>query len=212
MKPGKASRNERLTNYLPGAWGTHSQDYMRLALILLASSHQYASRHKDHNVSPYPFAGIPLLFSALRALLIECNSGVFDMHEDKTIIQRLALEPNELEILRDRYQVIGDLHDQLAMMYDVRNELVHPAHRPAGTNDMTPEYLRPLKVRGVLQTSGDPFSDYPWMHQLESHRLFRYGFELLEQIALIVLPQHCPDGAMRSGYLQTYSAFRRYDF
>jgi hypothetical protein len=211
MKPGRSSRGQRLTSYMQGAWGTHSQDYMRLAPILFQASAGYAKRDKEQNVSPYPIAGVPLLLSALRAVLIECNSGVFDMNEDKLVMQRFASEPNELGILRDRYQVTGDLYDQLELMYEVRNEIVHPALRPAGTTDMTPHYLRPLKERGVLETSGDPSGDYPWFHQLQSHRLFRYAFELLEQIVQIVLPQHCPSPEMCSGYLATYSAFRAYD-
>lgn len=213
MKPGKKSRNERLTNSLPGAWGAYSQSYMRLALTLLEASYQHALGNKDQNVSPYPLTGIPLLFSALRALLIECNSGLYDMtlKEDKAIMERLSKDPNELKILYESYKVDGNLYEELSMMYEIRNELVHPALRPSGTQDMTPDYLRPLKELGVLQSTGDPSGDYPWMNQLESHRLFVYCFELLEKISHKVLPKHHTDPNDLFGHLLTYKAFHQFD-
>lgn len=57
-----------------GAWGTSSQDFIHLANLLFEKSAAYA-KHVDGNCSIYTWAGIPMLFSALRCLLVELNEG-----------------------------------------------------------------------------------------------------------------------------------------
>jgi hypothetical protein len=89
--------------------------------------------------------------------------------------------------------------------------MIHPAHRPTGTQDQTPDYLRPLKQMGLLQTSGDPNSDYPWMAQLQSHRLFVWAFSVIEQTATALLHAHYEDKNMAREHAASYSRFRQVD-
>ena len=62
-----------------GSWGTSSQDFIYLAKLLYGHSAEYAKRCSDGNCSAYTPAGIPILFSALRCLLIELNADIFHM-------------------------------------------------------------------------------------------------------------------------------------
>lgn len=207
---GRRDRTKRLEKGLSGVWGSFSQDYIRLCNLLFNQSAAYAKAHKG-NASPFVFAGLPLLFSALRALMIECASHIYSAtpDEDEVALSRLARDANELGLLRDHYGVSDELLERLALLYEVRNEIVHPSHRPAGTPDQTPDYLRPLKELGVLQTSGIPDSDYPWVAQLQSHRLFAWAFSCIEEVATILIQSHHVDPAMAASHARSYSRFRQ---
>jgi hypothetical protein len=207
---GRKDTVNRLEKALGGAWGSSSQDYIRVCSLLFSQSATYAKNHKG-NVSPFVLAGIPLLFAALRALLIECASQMYgwSRSEDRIALSRLANDPNELGLLKDRYALSDDLLQRLAMLYEIRNEMIHPSHRPSGTPDQTPEYLRPLKQLGVLQSSGSPDSDYPWMAQLQSHRLFIWAFSCIEEVATVLIHTHYEDREMAEAHVASYSRFRQ---
>ena len=208
MQPGRTNRSQRLKTSLGGAWSTASQDYVFLATQLFAlSSHE--ATPKNRYSSLYVFAGLPMLFAALRALLIECNSGVFGSVRDESALARLANEPNEQRLLEETYQLEGDLLVKLNLLYEARNEIVHPAHRPTGTSDNTPEYMRPLKELGVLVSTADPDLDYVWITQLQSHKLFRFAFETIEVVVAQVLAWHdARDPGFRCQNLASYGRFR----
>ena len=189
MLHGRKSREDRLTATHSGAWATSSQDYVFLATELYAHSARDASRNPK-GMSPYVFAGLPILFAALRALLIECNSGIYGGDRSPAVLEELAKAPNELNVLRSTYAVPTELAEDLALLYEIRNEVVHPSHRPTGTPDLTPEYLRSLKTRGYLVTTGVADADYTWLAQLQSHALFRFSFTLIEQTAKLILERH----------------------
>ena len=92
-----------------------SQDYAYLAGLLFRDSARYA-RRCDGNVSIYTFAGIPLLFSTLRALLIECNDGIYGKGRDANVLARLEKDRNELSLLKDRYLVGDDVLQDLGLL------------------------------------------------------------------------------------------------
>jgi hypothetical protein len=154
MTTGRHSRADRLSATHIGVWSTSSQDYVVLATELHRYSKRAATQHRG-NASAFAFAGIPLLFSALRALLIECNSGVYGVDVNHAALRRLARDPNEIALLQVAYGIGPQTIEQLCLVYEVRNEIVHPSHRPSGTPDSTPDYIRPLKALGVLETTGD---------------------------------------------------------
>lgn len=207
---GTKNRKARLANTFVGAWSAFSFEYLHLCIRLYMQSAEHAKL--EGGISPYTYAGIPLLFSTLRALLIECNSGMYANFEaDQAALARLATEMNELAFIRDKYGIDKALLDQLTLVYEIRNEMVHPAHRPAGTKDMTPDYLRPLKDMGILRSSGDPNGDYPWMHQLQSHKLFSHAFHLIEQVASVVIPLHEIDPNICRMRVDAFGAFRAID-
>jgi UDP-N-acetyl-D-mannosaminuronic acid transferase (WecB/TagA/CpsF family) len=182
-----------------------------LATELYALSATDASRNKKQ-ASSFVLAGIPLLFSSLRALLIECNARMYGFEMSAAVLTRLAKEQNELSLLREHYTLNATLAEELARLYEVRNEAIHPAHRPSGTLDYTPEYLRPLKALGVLVSTGDPRSDFTWMHQLQSHALFRFSFSRVEQVVEAILAYHeAQDPHFECRNLQTYQRYKSFE-
>jgi hypothetical protein len=212
MASGRESRRDRLTTTHIGAWSTSSQDYVVLATQLFSRSAHEASLHKRGNASAYVFGGLPLLFSALRAFLIECNGGMYGVESDQVALSRLAKEQNEIALLREGYGLTIQLLEKLSLLYEARNEIIHPSHRPSGATDSTPNYIRPLKELGVLETTNDPRSDYPWMFQLQSHRLFSFAFSVVEEtIAAIIAKHSASDSHFRCRNQVTYAQYRQAD-
>ena len=165
-----------------------------------------------NNISPYPIAGIPLLVSTLRALLIEANSGMYGADSDLGAMRRLATDQNEIELVAKKYIGVGSIAAQeLSLLYEVRNEIIHPAHMPAGTSHNTPLNMLLLRERGLLQSSGKPDSDYTWLSQLQSHRLFQWSFVTVEQVAEAVLANHHSMQDFAALHLKCYAKYRKYD-
>ncbi len=211
MPSDRKDRKERLTESKSGAWASSSQDYLLLANDLFEQSFAHAKRF-DGNVSPYPIAGIPLLVSTLRALLIEANSGMFGVDRDFGAMVRLANDQNETGLVSEKYIGIGsDTANDLSLLYEVRNEIVHPAHTPAGTKHNTPLNMLPLRDRGLLQSSGKSDSDYTWISQLHSHRLFRWSFVTVERVAEAVLTRHYAMNGYEASHLKCYGKYREHD-
>ncbi len=102
MASGRKDRTARLTETRAGWWASCSQDYLRLAVDLYGLSSAYAKKF-DGNVSLYPIAGIPLLISTVRALLIEANSGIYGIGEDAKSMARLAKDQNEIGLISEKY-------------------------------------------------------------------------------------------------------------
>ncbi len=185
---------------------------MHLCHLLFAESARYANAH-DGNVSPYSLAGVPVLFSALRALLIECNSGMFGKPpgDSEAALQKLDGR-NEVEFIRERYGLSREVMEHLALLYEVRNEIVHPAHRPAGTRSNTPAYMEPLRRLGVLQSTGaESAADYTWSAQLQSHRLFRWANEQIAHVAATVIDAHHANAELAQMHKATYFRFNAPD-
>ena len=104
----------------------------------------------------------------------------------------------------------GSLERDLRLLVEIRHEIVHPAHRPTGNSTNTPLYLAPLRERGLLQSAGEE-SDYVWLSQLQSHRLFRWSFQTVEQVVAILLEHHQVRSHGPVGLLDSYAAYRRID-
>ena len=207
----RKDRKERLTESRGGAWASSSQDYLRLANDLFEQSFAYSKRF-DGNVSLYPIAGIPLLVSTLRALLIEANSGMFGLDRDAKALTRLANDQNEIGLVSEKYVGLGsDMAKELPLLYEVRNEIVHPAHTPAGTPHGTPVGMLRLRELGLLQSTDADNTDYTWISQVQSHRLFRWAFSVIESVAAIVLKKHHLDEESFTFHMQSYARYKEND-
>ena len=207
MTGGRADRANRLRNFLSGPCASSSQDYVRLTNLLFEQSASYASA-TDGNCSVYALAGVPILFSALRALLIECNYGMYGAGRNEERLEVLSKSANEILFLAKNYKIPITLQQRLEILYEVRNEIIHPTHTPAGTSHGTPEYLVSLRVKGLLQSTNDEQSDYTWISQLQSHTLFGYAFAALEDVASIVLSEHHASDESRCLHLASYSRYK----
>jgi hypothetical protein len=197
---GTSDRKDRILSPKSGAWGSSSQDLVRLSLLLMSDSKLYASKY-DNNFSVYALAGIPVLFSALRALLIEVNAGMYGISRKPDRLQELAQSRNEIEYICKYYVCEAALIESLKLAYEIRNEIAHPSHMPAGTIDGTPEYLSILRDRGLLQ-------DGIWLSQLQSHRLFYWVAETIELVVNKILSNHYENEESKSNHLDTWSLFR----
>jgi hypothetical protein len=207
MTIGREDRRQRLVDPRSGSWSSSSQDFVRLATLLFEQSELYA-RSIDGNCSPYGLAGIPVLFSAFRALLIEANTGIFGLCRRPGLLPELAAASSELKFFRSYYSVKEPFAVQLEVLWEVRNEMVHPSHMPAGTSHGTPEYLLVLREQGLLQSTNREDVDYNWVSQLQSHRLFTHAFATIESAADVVLSTHHPTKDAHDMHLQSYRQYR----
>lgn len=205
MREGRNNRQGRLTENRSGVWGTSSQDFLHLANDLFKLSADHAARF-DGNVSPYPLAGIPILFSAFRCLLIELNAGIGSSDRKLAILKKLSDSPNDISVFVGTYQPADGLRHDLELLYEIRNEIIHPSHLPTGTPLNTPDYLSALRERDLLQSAGRPDSDYIWVSQLQSHRLFHWSFEVIEA-AVIVALKDTPSW-MAESYRESYGRYK----
>ncbi|MBK9306016.1 MAG: hypothetical protein IPM58_02750 [Nitrospira sp.] len=206
LNPGRDSRQSRVANHYPGVSGTSSQDFSHLAKLLFQTSAEYA-KNADGNCSIYTLAGIPILFSALHCLLIELNAGMWaNSHFDKTTLVELAKSGNDVSVIAKCYPTFPDkLRQKLDLLIQVRHEILHPAHRPGPEEkNNTPEYLVSLREAGLLQSTGNDV-DYIWLSQLQSHRLFRWAFNIVRDTVDTLLRLHDFHADMTAGILQSYS-------
>jgi hypothetical protein len=98
-------------------------------------------------------------------------------------------------ILEQRYGVTGSLLEDFKDLYEIRNELMHPAHLPPGTPDNWPEYLRRIKYVVLLNTTGRPDGDHHLLGQIASHRLFRWAMGIANRVFQAIVqsdPQRAP--------------------
>ena len=202
---GRESRKNRIIKPNGGAWGSSSQDFVRIACILYTHSLECANRI-DGNCSIYAPSGIPMLFSALRCLLIELNSGMFS--QERVIpSNRLANSPNDIHLILEFYELPEELKNRLRTLSEVRNEIIHPSHMPEVTKNNTPAYLSVLKENEILQSTGED-SDYIWISQLQSHRLFRWAFENISATVKLLLERHKVNVELANGILESYDRYK----
>lgn len=176
--PGRESRRARIQESHGGSWGSSSSDFAHLAALLYERSREDAATTQTKNWSTYVFAGIPMLLSSLRCLMVEMEKWA---PRDSGALEDLAAN-DEFQRMLKRYRVPAELQGDASDLYEVRNEILHPAHTPAGTEDNWPDYLRSLKSKGLLNTTGK-HPDYIFFGQLASHKLFTWACGVVFRIA-----------------------------
>jgi hypothetical protein len=171
---GRADRFGRITQRKSGAWGTSSQDLLFVASRLFRLSRDESPR--------FVYAGIPLLLAAAHSFAIEYEG-----------IMNLGPVPPELflnsfvKIMEARYGVSGGLLQDLKDLVEIRNEIIHPVPLPVGTPDNWPDYLRRIKKKGLLTTTGDPNADYILLAQISSHKLFAWAVEVTKGLYAAII-------------------------
>jgi hypothetical protein len=125
---GRADRSGRLLENRSGASGSSSADFMRLVRLLFAHSAEYAARI-DGNCSPYALTAIPMLLSSLRCLVVEYASYP---PRDSPMLDALT-QANDFGKMLERYRIDDPLRSESLLLQELRNEIIHPAHRPSGT-------------------------------------------------------------------------------
>jgi|GEM_PF-1902373 len=183
LKNGRKERFERLTQRRAGAWETSSQDFLRLAGRLFRMSREEARSSRDQNHSDFTYAGVPLLLAAVQSFIIEYE-GMLNL---QPLPDELSAPRGLAVLLESRYSVTGDLLEDIRELVEIRNEIIHPVPLPPGTPDNWPDYLRRIKQRGLLSTTGDPKADYIMLSQISSHRLFEWAVEVTKEIYEVIV-------------------------
>lgn len=178
-----------------------------MAFYLYNRSAECAS-NSGGNCSWQPLAGIPMLWSALRCLLVELNAGLYlwNFREEYSVrLEALAKATNDVDVICRHYAVPDDLADELRLLLEVRHEIVHPASRPGPEACHTPAYLHVLRERNLLMSTGQE-ADYVWISQLQSHRLFRWAFETVARTAELLLVAH----GIPEAHIPLLQSYRKY--
>ena len=151
-----------------------------------------------------------MLLSALRCLLIELAGGLYTIPLPQSPeLDELAGTANDIQFVVRHYEVPADLKADLLLLWEIRNEIIHPAHGPGRDGRMTPEYLLALRDRDLLQSTRTD-TDYIWIEQLKSHNLFKWSFSIIRE-TVGVLMQRATVATMKEGILATYGEFARID-
>ena len=179
---GRVDRIDRITERKSGSWGTSSQHVLALVAKLFRFSEQDASSALDRNTSRYVYAGIPLLLAAAYSFVIEYE-GILNVG---SMPANLSTGEPLVKIL-EGYGAASELLTELQDLVEVRNEIIHPVPLPAGTPDNWPDYLRRIKQKGLLSTTGDPAADYILMSQIASHRLFKWAVDVTKSVYSVIV-------------------------
>lgn len=198
---GRKSRNERLLTTSSGTYGSSSVDFVVLVRRLYKQSKAYADSC-DGNCSPYALCGIPMLMTALRCLMIEYESLP---PADRSSLKILT-KPNDFMKMLEHYRVSDPLLREARLLSEIRNEIVHPAHLPAGTSDNWPDYLRELKNTGLLQSTGEADGDYVFFSQLSSHKLLAWASRVTRDIAECIVHSNLSKAGRAEGFLASYNS------
>lgn len=169
-KTGRNDRLERITQQKVGPWATTSQYLLWTASRLFDLSRQEPR---------FVYAGLPLLMAALHSFALEYERflthgqmpGIFT---DKNL--------DLAKLMKERYAVPGDLLEDLRDLIELRNEIIHPSPLPTGTRDNWPDYLRRVKDKGLLTTSGGSAADYLLLDQIASYRLFSWAVQVTRKL------------------------------
>jgi len=146
-----------------------------------------------------------MLLSSLRCLVVEYASYP---PVDTSTLEALT-KPNDFALMLDKYRIDDPLRSEALLLQDVRNEIIHPAHGPSGTPDNLPDYLRTLKERGLLQSTGRNDSDYVFFSQLQSHRLFIWSGQLTRDIVERILQSDPRKAPVLGDFLSNYDPVGR---
>lgn len=198
----RRDRQERLQQWRSGSWGTISTDLICLVERLFKLSKADAAASEDGNLSKFVYAGIPLLLAALRSFIIEQES-----------IGRLTPPPlevdrdNLIELLRSRYGVTELLLEEVRLLGEIRNEIIHPNPLPPGTPDNWPAYLRKIKECGLLTSTGRPDGDYIMYGQIASHRLFVWAVRVTRETFQAIANSEAMRGKQVQGFVDNFDAF-----
>jgi hypothetical protein len=177
---------------------------MHLVHLQFAQSQSYADR-LDGNCSPYTLSAIPLLMSSIRCLVVEYAS----FPPVDSVVLKALTKPADFEMVLDHYGIEGPLRTDALLLQETRNEIVHPAHRPSGTQDNWPDYLRTLKERGLLQSTGSSKSDYIFFSQIQSHRLLIWSWQTVRDIAERILRSDLAKAPVLGDFLGNYDPVGR---
>jgi hypothetical protein len=193
---GRSDRSARITQRRSGSWGSTSQDMLTVVARLFRLSNDEAKSRPDKNHSRYVYAGIPLLLAAVQSFAVEYE-GMLSLEPLPTELSADSLA----RLMETRYGVSGSNLEDLRDLIEIRNEIIHPVPLPAGTADNWPAYLRRIKQKGLLSSTGKPDSDYIMLGQIASHRLFKWAIAVTKNLYAVIIASNSAKVRMFEAFL-----------
>ncbi len=144
----------------------------------------------------------------MRCLLIELNAGLYSATINKAALEQLQGRAIDTVSIVRLYRMPTMIRRRLHLLTQVRHELIHPAHRPGGERSNTPAYLTTLRKQRLLQSTGK-LSDYIWIEQLQSHKLFRWAFETMALTVEVLVNSHTVTGFAAAALRESWFSFRK---
>lgn len=199
VSEGRKDRKGRLDANRSGVSICTSQEIMCVVKKLF--KHSAFELTDTPNFSEYTIAAIPLVFSSLRCLSIE--HSYFHPQDDEALSAMKNSE--DFKALLEHYKIEGSPKSDAELLYEVRNEILHATFLPTGTPDHWPDYLRELKEKGILlSTPDDGERHYAMYHQICSHQLFEFAFQVSHNIAKAIVTSHPEKEIFFERYISAY--------
>ena len=212
---GKEERIARLSNPNPGPSGTFSSDLLLTAHLMLQASLEdrkgNANPPLNNHMSKHVVGSIVLLISGFESWLNEAlahlannydsllrlrgkdallkkyqglcgwdGTGHFPLANIETVAQMRSISFE---------QIIKDL----ALVIEVRHEIVHPMPLSTGTPWNIPENFLPLHRAGILISKGHPDDDYLFIDKLRSYALAYWCWEVVQSCVSLLVEHLKPD-------------------
>ena len=212
---GRVERENRLVNPKSGPWGSFSTDLLLTAKLMLASSVEDRKGNADpppcNHMSKHIVGSTVLLIAGLESWLHETIAHLSTTYDPP--LRQLSKVPllekykelcawggaghislTDVEILAQAQGLdFNRTTDNLKLVIEVRNEIVHPMPLPLGTPSNVPTNLLPLHEMGLLISTGQPNSDFAFSDKLRSYALGYWCWEVVETCVHLIVEHLKPD-------------------
>lgn len=224
----KKDRIKRLTDHSGGAGLSFSADLLFLAELMLIESLKdrtnNATPPSDNHMSIHSIGSIVLLIAGLESWLNEtlAHLSTYDPSLRK-LGGEILFEKYErlcswdgagnialidvVTLTQDYSMNLYQINDDLKLVIEVRNEIVHPMPFGTGRSWNVPNAFLPLHQNGLLMTTGKPDADYTFHSKLRSYALAYWCWEVIET-AVIFLVKHFEPEQIPAWTAQNFSAYK----
>jgi len=155
---------------------------------------------RDGNMSQFVYAALPLLPASVWSFAIEYEG----IHYLASSLPAELTGPSLTALMETYYRITGDLLEDCRDLMEIRNEIIHPVPLPTGTPDNWPDYLRRVKSKGLLSTSGSPNSDYVMFGQIASHKLFVWALDVTKNLYAAIIESNPTKARMFRPFLGNF--------
>ena len=211
---GKEERIARLSNPNPGPSGSFSSDLLLTANLMLRASLEdrkgNANPPLNNHMSKHVVGSIVLLISGFESWLNEALAHLANY--DSSLRQRGgdallkkyanlcrwdgagSLSLANIETIAQMQSIsFEQIIKDLALVIEVRHEIVHPMPLSTGTPWNIPENFLPLHRAGILISKGHPNDDYLFTDKLRSYALAYWCWEVVQSCVSLLVEHLKPD-------------------
>ena len=147
-------------------------------LLLLAAQDERRPRGGENFLALHGPSAVLLAVTAFESFI---NDALWMCLRTLTVNEAAFQQLVKADTLTDKFRDIPHLvtggpelvNEDVALMQQVRHEIVHFYPRPVGSTNV-PEWLQPLAERGLLYSIGSAPKDIGWQQKLQSFQLARW--------------------------------------